>query len=86
MFSVELCTPGQINKVVLSRVSMLAVRKTGCNCCSEGSTGGAALAEKGELLADLSQNMGGGVIAQSRLISCPNAAAVIAPRPLFIAS
>lgn len=63
---------------------MLAVRETGCDYSGKGSSGGAARAEKVEIIADLSQNMGGKVIAQSRLISCPNAAAVIAPRPVLL--
>lgn len=60
--------------------------KRGYNCTSEGSD------RKGKITADLTQNthikgeVGGGAVgAQSRLISCPNAAAVIAPRPVFIA-
>lgn len=63
---------------------MLAVGETGCDYTGKGSTGGVARAEKVEIIADLSQNMGGKVIAQSRLISCPNAAAVIAPRPVLL--
>lgn len=45
-FSVELCSSGQINKVVLSRFSALAGGETGCDCSGKGSTGGAAQAEK----------------------------------------
>lgn len=37
---------------------MLALRETGCDHSSKGSTGGAAHDEKVEILADLSQNMG----------------------------
>lgn len=36
---------------------MLARRETRCDYSSEGSTGGAALAEKVEIIADVSQNM-----------------------------
>lgn len=37
---------------------MLAVRETGCDYSGKGSTGGATRAEKVEIIADLSQNMG----------------------------
>lgn len=57
--------------------------ESGCSDSSKGSTGGAAQAEKVEIIADLSQNMGRESL-QSRLISCPNAAAVIAPRPVLL--
>lgn len=38
---------------------MLAVIETRCHYSGKGSTGGAAQAEKVEIIADLSQNMGG---------------------------
>lgn len=59
------------------------MRETGCNYSTKGGMGGEAQTEKEEIIADLSQNTRER-LAQSRLISCPNAAAVIAPRPVLL--